>query len=240
MLPIVCIALLALGCNAQYGGIMSGTKSFAAPMAAPAPQFAAPLPAAPALQTFAAPQTQAYAAPQQTYSAPLQTYAAPQQSYGPVEAAVHSRRTVELRNVAVQQQTYQPQIIEVNSDNLPVQINFRSHSSPVNVQQTHTPLSGSVEHASFQDQPHRLVNEVTKPIIQEVREIIQPYRRVVQEIRPVIEEIHTVVHKGERVAAVVAEPIVQQPLPLKTASYGSGAALAVNQGYKAAKAAKAA
>ncbi|XP_054166942.1 KH domain-containing protein 3-like [Oppia nitens] len=232
MMKLMLLAVLALSVNAQYG--MQNTK-FAAP--APLP-MAAPAP----VNTYSAP-TQTYAAPVQTYAAPVQTYAAPVQQYtGPVEAAVHTRRTVELRQVPVQQDYIQPQIIEVNSDNMPVQINFRSSSSPVQVQQTHTPSQGSTEHSSFQDQPHRVVNEITKPIIQEVREIIQPYRRVTQEIRPVIEEIHTVVHKGERVVQRVAQPIpvVAQPLPLKTASYGSGAGLAVNAQYKAAKAAKAA
>jgi len=238
MLRFIALAMLALGCNAQYGGGFVAPVSFAAP--APIAQtvdttygtkFAAPAPVK-TTQTYAAPQMQTYAAPQQQY-------------YGPVEAAVHSRRTVEFRNVVTQRDYIHPQVIEVNSDNLPVQINFRSSSSPVHVQQIHTPsVVGPAEHNSFQDQPHRIVNEVVKPIIQEVREVIQPYRRVTQEIKPVIEEIHTIVHKGERVAVqqpIVQQPIVQQLLPLKTASYGTGAALAVNNAYKAAaKAAKAA
>ncbi|XP_054166153.1 uncharacterized protein LOC128963664 [Oppia nitens] len=220
MLKITILALLALSCNAQYG--MAPTQ-----LSAPAP-----LPLAAPVNSYAAP-TQSYAAPTQSYAAP-----AVQQYTGPIEAAVQTRRTVELRQVAIPSSYAQPQVIDVNSDNMPVQINFRSSSSRIQVHQTHTPSQGSVEHSSFQDQPHRLINEVTKPIYQEVREVIQPYRRITQEIRPVIEEIHTVVHKGERVAAAAA-PVVQ-PLPLQTASYGSGAALAVNAQYKAAKAAKAA
>ncbi|KPM09125.1 Cuticle protein [Sarcoptes scabiei] len=92
----------------------------------------------------------------------------------------------------------QPQVIEVSPDQLPVQVHFRTASSRLNVQQSHNAnMPPQVEHASFQDEPHRVVHEVVKPVIQEVREIIQPYRRVTQEIRPVIEEVHTVVHKGE-------------------------------------------
>lgn len=92
----------------------------------------------------------------------------------------------------------QPQVIEVSPDQLPVQVHFRTASSRLNVQQSHAGgAMPQVEHASFQDEPHRVVHEVVKPVIQEVREIIQPYRRVTQEIRPVIEEVHTVVHKGE-------------------------------------------
>ena len=91
-----------------------------------------------------------------------------------------------------------PQVIEVSPEQLPVQVHFRTAASRVNVQQSHNGgMAPQVEHASFQDEPHRVVHEVVKPVIQEVREIIQPYRRVTQEIRPVIEEVHTVVHKGD-------------------------------------------
>jgi hypothetical protein len=54
-----------------------------------------------------------------------------------------------------------------------------------------------VEHTSSEDQPHRVMHEVVKPVIQEIHEIIQPYRRVVQQIQPVLEEVHTIVAKGE-------------------------------------------
>ncbi|KAH7644178.1 dfp2-like protein 31 [Dermatophagoides farinae] len=92
----------------------------------------------------------------------------------------------------------QPQVIEVSPDQLPVQVHFRTASSRLNVQQSHGGQAmPQVEHASFQDDPQRIIHQIVKPVIQEVREIIQPYRRVTQEIRPVIEEVHTVVHKGE-------------------------------------------
>lgn len=110
----------------------------------------------------------------------------------------------------------QPQVIEVSPDQLPVQVHFRTASSRMNVQQRHnTGVAPQVEHASFQDEPHRVVHEVVKPVIQEVREIIQPYRRVTQEIRPVIEEVHTVVHKGENRRAHGAGSQMQK-------GYGSG------------------
>ncbi|KAI2808579.1 hypothetical protein BLOT_006524, partial [Blomia tropicalis] len=98
-----------------------------------------------------------------------------------------------------QDQYSQPQVIEVSPEQLPVQVHFRTASSRVNVQQSHNQqnMAPQVEHASFQDEPHRVVHEIVKPVIQEVREIIQPYRRVTQEVRPVIEEVHTVVHKSE-------------------------------------------
>lgn len=62
-------------------------------------------------------------------------------------------------------------------------------------------LKGSqqqVEETSTQDEPYRLVHEVVKPVIQEVREVIQPYRNVVQTIKPVIEHVNTIVSRGEK------------------------------------------
>jgi len=204
MLKLAFLTLLALGCNAapiSYGGQLGGGLSTT--------NYGSALPAA-----------QSYGA---ALAAPLNTYAAPIQNYG-LDAGIQTRRTVELRPVAHQQDYAQPQIIEVAPDQLPVQVHFRTASSRVNVQQSHQPgHPAQVEHASFQDEPHRVVHEVVKPVIQEVREIIQPYRRVTQEIRPVIEEVHTVVHKGEGRR--------QGGGP----AYG-GAGLAVNNGYKGAKA----
>ena len=52
-----------------------------------------------------------------------------------------------------------PQVIEVSPEQLPVQVHFRTASSRVNVQQSHNPsLAPQVEHASFQDEPHRVVS----------------------------------------------------------------------------------
>jgi hypothetical protein len=154
----------------------------------------------------------------------LSSYAAPAQNYA---QDIQTRRTYEVRPVALQNDYAQPQIIEVQPEQLPVQVHFRTASSRVNVQQSHQPSHPSqVEHASFQDEPHRVVHEVVKPVIQEVREIIQPYRRVTQEIRPVIEEVHTVVHKGEGRRS-------QAQLPVRAAqNYGN----AGSAGYKGAKA----
>jgi hypothetical protein len=92
----------------------------------------------------------------------------------------------------------QPQVVEVDAGQLPLTIHFKSASSNINVVQTHQPSdAGEIKQTSSEDEPHRLVHEVTKPIIQEVREIITPFRRVIQEIRPVQEEIQTIVARGE-------------------------------------------
>ena len=163
------------------------------------------------------------------------------QSYGGLDGSIQTRRTVELKQPIggyAQQQDYaQPQILEVNPDHVPVQVHFRTSSSRVNVQQSHNPSAApQVEHASFQDEPHRVVHEVVKPVIQEVREIIQPYRRVTQEIRPVIEEVHTVVHKGE---GRRAQGGLAGGLGLKQQGGYAQGGLALGNGYKAGGKAKA-
>jgi len=157
--------------------------------------------------------------------------------YGGLEGAIQTRRTVELKQPLALQDSYaQPQIIEVNPDHVPVQVHFRTASSRVNVQQSHNPgAAPQVEHASFQDEPHRVVHEVVKPVIQEVREIIQPYRRVTQEIRPVIEEVHTVVHKGD---GRRGQGLQGQGGGLQLKG-GSGGYAGGNNGYKAGGKAKA-
>ena len=90
----------------------------------------------------------------------------------------------------------EPQIIDVMPDDQPIQIVFRSHSTPVKVKQVHTPLNqDDVETTRTEETPQRVMHHLMRPIIQEVLEVIQPYRRVTQEVRPVLEEIHTIVSK---------------------------------------------
>jgi hypothetical protein len=134
---------------------------------------------------------------------------------GPVSAAIQSKRTYEVVPSPLYQEPAVPQIIEVHPSIQPVQVIFRSISSPVQVQQIHTPgAPGQHESTNSEDQPHLVTHEVMRPVIQEVREVIQPYRRVVQEVRPVLEEVHTVVAKGHRENAVIAPApaVVAAPL----------------------------
>lgn len=79
-----------------------------------------------------------------------------------------------------------------------MEIVFKSASGRIKVRQEHRMQgAGETEYNQFEEEPHRLVTEVRKPIIQEVREIISPQRKVYQEIEPVIEEIHTIVAEGQ-------------------------------------------
>ena len=111
-----------------------------------------------------------------------------------VHAALHSKYNVRYVNVDIPTEEREPQIIEVDASPLPIIMNFRSASSQIRVQQSHSGVdTGQVQETKSEEQPTLLVHQVNKPIIQEVREIITPYRRVIQEIRPIEEEIHTIV-----------------------------------------------
>ena len=89
-----------------------------------------------------------------------------------------------------------PTSIDVPPNYIPVNFVFRSASSQVNVAQKHESAPGSFRESHSQDEPHKLVHTVTKPIIQEVREVISPFRRVTQEIEPVREQVQTIVARG--------------------------------------------
>lgn len=120
------------------------------------------------------------------------------QNTGPVQAAVRSRHTIEYVDVDLPQDDIQPQIVDVDAGVLPLVLNFKSASSRIQVHQSHEGAeAGEIQETQSEDEPQLLRHEVTKPIIQEVREIITPYRRVVQEIRPVEEEVKTIVSRGK-------------------------------------------
>jgi len=151
--------------------------------------------------------------------------------YGPVPAAISSRRTVEIKPVSLPQDPIYPQILEVAPLELPIQIIYNSKSSPVLVHQNHIPgAKGQVERTSSEEEPHKVIHEVLRPVIQEIREVITPYRRVVQEIQPVIETVNTIVAKGERVQGAKIEAPVSGPINIPSqyisvggsSSYSSG------------------
>ncbi|OTF80404.1 DFP2-like protein [Euroglyphus maynei] len=96
---------------------------------------------------------------------------------GPITTAIESTRTVEVKPVQVMGEPHEPQVVEVPSEDMPVTVHFKSQSSRVLVQQTHTPAQiAEPEHTTSEDEPQRVIHEVVKPVIQEIREIIQPYR----------------------------------------------------------------
>jgi hypothetical protein len=116
---------------------------------------------------------------------------------GIIPAAIQTRHTVDVRPVSLPSEPIQPQVVLVDAGIIPLTILFRSASSSLNVLQQHIGGAGDTQESKSEDEPHRLIHEVTKPIIQEVREVITPFRRVTQEIQPVVEDIQTIVARGE-------------------------------------------
>jgi hypothetical protein len=168
-------------------------------------------------------QTVAVAQPQ-VYSSAVQQVQHVQQQVPVVNAAVHQvGRTVEYRAVPFNDEPINPQVVEVEPADQPLHIHFKSRSSTIQLSQEHTGQPGTVEQTSSQDEPSKVIHEVVKPVIQEVREVVQPYRQLSQEIQPVIENVHTVVSRGEgerrqfvaqqyvpqAVQAVAVQPAVQ-------------------------------
>lgn len=121
------------------------------------------------------------------------------QALTPVNAAVISgHRQVAYRAVPNVGEIPSPAVLDVPPTEQPVHINFLSKSSPLLVSQAHIAGEpGQVQFTESEDEPHRLIHQVTKPVVQEVREVIQPYRQVLQEINPVIEQTGTIVTQGE-------------------------------------------
>ena len=119
---------------------------------------------------------------------------------GVIPAAIQTRRNVEVRPVQLDSDPIKAAVVLVEAGVIPLTILFRSSSSALTVMQEHNPgQPGEQQHTKSEDEPHRLLHEVTKPIIQEVREVITPYRRVVQEIQPVQEDVHTIVARGQQI-----------------------------------------
>jgi hypothetical protein len=121
---------------------------------------------------------------------------------GPVIAAVQSTRTYEVRPLDLPSEPPVPQLIEVLPNEQPVQFVFRSASSPVLVQQLHTPgAPGQYEETRSEEEPYRLSHEVYKPVL---------------------EEVHTIVAKGEPKLHAgigplpVAAPVQPAPFPFAT------------------------
>jgi hypothetical protein len=116
--------------------------------------------------------------------------------YGAIEAAINSKRRLEIIKVPTQNDNGAPTYVDVGGGQLPVYLFFRSQSSPVYVKQQHYSQPGSFQKSNSYDEPHKLVQDVTIPIIQDIREVVAPYRKVVQIIKPVHEDKITLVSKG--------------------------------------------
>ena len=118
-------------------------------------------------------------------------------------AAIQSTRSYEVVPVALPYEPAIPQTIDVPPNIQPVEIVFRTQSSPMNMLQIHTPGAPQFESTRSEDQESVLTHESYRPVIQEYREVIQPFRNIEQKVLPVLENVHTVVAKGDEYRAHV-------------------------------------
>lgn len=139
---------------------------------------------------------------------------------GPVSAAIQTIRTQHVVDIPTPQDVIQPSTLVIEPNVMPVNIEFRSQSSPVNVNQVHIPgRPGIVERTNSEEEPDRLIHEVVKPVVQEVRETIVPFRRITQEILPVQEEVHSLVARGQNQKVIAAEaPVAVAPARVAVAA----------------------
>lgn len=114
-----------------------------------------------------------------------------------IDVAIHSKHSVQVIPVTGTKMAGKTPIIDINSDALPLTLRFNSHSSRINAIQKHIGHSGQVYKQNAIDEPDLLIQNVQKPVIQEVREIISPFRNIFQEIRPVQEQIQTIIARGQ-------------------------------------------
>lgn len=76
-------------------------------------------------------------------------------------------------------------------------LRFNSHSTRINAIQKHISHAGQVQKQNAVDEPDLLIQNIRKPVIQEVREVISPFRQYTQEVRPVQEQIETLIARGQ-------------------------------------------
>ncbi len=130
------------------------------------------------------------------------------ESVGPVVAAIETRRSSQVVDVPTSRDLITPQTLIVEPSLQPVNIEFRSSASPINVNQVYIPgRPGEVQATRSEEEPDRHLHEIVKPVIQEVRETVVPYRRVTQEILPIQEEINSILARGQQ-QQVIAQPAV--------------------------------
>ncbi|KAH7642590.1 hypothetical protein HUG17_5637 [Dermatophagoides farinae] len=114
-----------------------------------------------------------------------------------IDAAIHSKHSVQTFPVSGSRQMGRTPVVDINSEPLPLTLRFNSHSTRINPIQKHFSHAGQIFKHNTIDEPDVLIQNIRKPIIQEVREIITPFRQVTQEVRPVREQIQTLVARGQ-------------------------------------------
>ena len=92
-------------------------------------------------------------------------------------------------------------------------------------------IAEEVKETSSEEEPHRVVHNVYRPVIQEVTEVIQPYRKVLQKVEPVIEEMKTIISKAAPDGMTGSSPVQHQPqTPNYAATENSHSSIASQRG----------
>lgn len=125
----------------------------------------------------------------------------------PIQLAVQSEYSVGVVDSVTSRAFPKPITIEIGPhQSTPLQVNFKTQSSTLNVKQEHKPSKGSYKETRSEEEPHRLVHLVHRPIYQDVHEIIQPIRKITQQIKPVKEQIETIVAKSSAIRNALSSP----------------------------------
>ena len=128
---------------------------------------------------------------------PSSSYGMNRYGYGTnIDAAIISKQDLRIIPVQSLRINGPNPMIDIASTNNMITLRFNTISSQINTIQKHHGIMAKTHKANFMAEPDILVQNIQKPVIQNVREIIQPYRKVFQEIRPVQEKIETVISKG--------------------------------------------
>lgn len=82
-----------------------------------------------------------------------------------VQAALRTKHSIRFINVEIPDESHEPPtIIEVGASPLPIVMHFKSASSRIRLQQSHSGgHAGSVQESKSEDQPSILRHEVVKP-----------------------------------------------------------------------------
>lgn len=116
----------------------------------------------------------------------------------PLKAAVTTNHNVRVYHVPTTKLPQADQLVEIESNHVPLHIHFKTASSRLHLTQAHRTHASTVKQVNSVEEPNVLINEISRPIIQTIREVIKPERKIVRELVPVQETIETVVAKDEK------------------------------------------
>lgn len=114
-----------------------------------------------------------------------------------MDAAIHSEHSVHTVPVSSSKLPAKTPVVNINGDALPLTMRFNTVSTRINAVQKHISHPGQVQKHNTVDEPDLLIQNIQKPVIQEVHEVITPMRKITQEVRPVQERIQTIIARGQ-------------------------------------------